>query len=152
MPIVRGEGDLLAAAVDALVNPVNTAGVMGKGLALQFKKVFPDNFAAYARACKAGEVVTGRMHVVHRPAPPRFIFNFPTKQHWRQPSRLEYVRDGLVDLVARVRELAIHSLAVPALGCGNGGLDWNDVRPLIEQAFAAVPDVRVVLFEPTDAR
>jgi O-acetyl-ADP-ribose deacetylase (regulator of RNase III) len=152
MPIVRGEGDLLAAEVDALVNPVNTAGVMGKGLALQFKAAFPDNFAAYERACKAGELVTGRMHVVHRPAPPRIIINFPTKKHWRQPSRREYVRDGLVDLVAQVRELGIGSVAVPALGCGHGGLDWSDVRPLIEQAFAAVPAVRVVLFEPTDAR
>lgn len=148
MPIVRGEGNLLEAEVDALVNPVNTEGVMGKGLALQFKKAFPDNFAAYERASKAGEVVTGRMHVVARLAAPRFIINFPTKKHWRHPSMIEYVRDGLVDLVARVRELGIRSVAVPPLGCGNGGLDWRVVRPLIEQAFAAVPDLRVVLFEP----
>lgn len=133
---------MLAAEVDALVNPVNTEGVMGKGLALQFKKAFPDAFVAYERACAAGEVVTGRMHVVRRVAAPRFIINFPTKKHWRQPSRIEYVRDGLIDLIALVRELGIRSIAVPPLGCGNGGLDWKDVKPLSEQAFTAVPDVR----------
>ena len=107
----RGQGNLLAADVDALVNTVNTVGVMGKGIALQFKNAFPENFASYERACKAGEVVTGRMHVVKRLASPRFIINFPTKKHWRQPSRLEYVRDGLRDLVAQVRALGIESIA-----------------------------------------
>jgi O-acetyl-ADP-ribose deacetylase (regulator of RNase III) len=151
MAIERGRGNLLAAEADALVNAVNTQGVMGKGIALQFKKAFPDNFAAYERACKAGEVVTGRVHVVSRPAPPRFIINFPTKQHWRHPSRLAYVRDGLQDLTARVRELGIRSIAIPPLGCGNGGLDWADVRPLVVGAFAPLAEVRVVLFEPASA-
>jgi O-acetyl-ADP-ribose deacetylase (regulator of RNase III) len=149
MAMERGTGNLLAADVDALVNTVNTDGVMGKGLALQFKKAFPENFASYERACKAGEVVTGRMHVVTRLASPRFIINFPTKKHWRHPSKLEYVRDGLRDLVAQVRALGIESLAVPPLGCGNGGLQWASVKPLIVEAFAALPDVRVVLFEPS---
>lgn len=151
MTIERGIGNLLTADVDALVNTVNTDGVMGKGLALQFKKAFPENFASYERACKAGEVKIGQMHVVPRLASPRFIINFPTKRHWRQPSRLEYVREGLRDLVAQVKHLAITSIAVPPLGCGNGGLEWSAVRPLIVEAFSAVPEVRVVLFEPSDA-
>lgn len=150
MPIERGTGDLLAAAVDALVNAVNTEGVMGKGLALQFKRAFPENFSAYARACKAGEVVPGRVHVVRRTASPRFIINFPTKRHWRSRSKLEDVRDGLVDLVLRVSELGIESIAVPALGCGNGGLDWAEVKPEILAAFARAPAIRVVLFEPAE--
>lgn len=151
MAIERGKGNLLTADVAALVNPVNTEGVMGKGLALQFKKAFPENFASYERACKAGEVKTGQMHIVQRLASPRFIINFPTKRHWRLPSKLEYVRDGLRDLVAQVKLLKIGSIAVPPLGCGNGGLEWSAVRPLIVEAFASAPDVRVVLFEPADA-
>jgi O-acetyl-ADP-ribose deacetylase (regulator of RNase III) len=148
MPIERCQGDLLAAPVDALVNPVNTEGVMGKGLALQFKRAFPEVFSSYARACKAGEVAIGRMHVVQRQASPRFIINFPTKRHWRQPSRLEFIDAGLRDLIARVRELVVGSIAVPPLGCGLGGLDWAEVRPRVEAAFDAVPDVRAFLFEP----
>ena len=121
---------------------------MGKGLALQFKKAFPEVFSSYARACKAGEVVVGRMHIVQRTTSPRFIINFPTKKHWRHPSRLEYIDTGLSDLIARVRELGIGSIAVPPLGCGLGGLDWAEVRPRVEAAFEGVPDVRVLLFEP----
>ena len=148
MAIETGHGDLLAAEVDALVNPVNTQGVMGKGLALQFKKSFPDVFSDYAHACKQGTVEVGRMHVVQRASTPRFVINFPTKQHWRTPSKLELIETGLVDLVARVRELGIRSIAIPPLGCGLGGLAWSEVRPLIVAAFESVPDVRVVLFEP----
>lgn len=151
MTIERGHGNLLTADVDALVNTVNTEGVMGKGLALQFKKAFPEAFASYERACKSGEVQTGQMHVVARLAAPRFIINFPTKRHWRQPSKLEYVREGLSDLITQVRRRNIQSIAVPPLGCGNGGLQWSDVRPLIVEAFASVPDIRVVLFDPADA-
>ena len=141
-------GDLLEADVEALVNPVNTQGVMGKGLALEFKRAFPDAFKAYANACVRGEVMTGRMHVVRRASPPRFILHFPTKRHWRDPSKLEYVSSGLEDLVRSVRELRIASLAVPALGCGLGGLSWAEVEPLIVNAFEALPDVRVLLFAP----
>jgi O-acetyl-ADP-ribose deacetylase (regulator of RNase III) len=151
MTIERGQGNLLTADVDALVNPVNTEGVMGKGLALQFKKAFPENFASYERACRAGEVITGQMHIVRRLASPRFIINFPTKRHWRQPSKLEYVREGLRDLVAQIKRLSIHSVAVPPLGCGNGGLEWAPVRNLIVESFSSAPEVRVVLFEPADA-
>lgn len=151
MTIERGIGNLLTADVDALVNTVNTEGVMGKGLALQFKKAFPENFASYERACKLGEVKTGQMHIVQRLVSPRFIINFPTKRHWRQPSKLEYVRDGLRDLVAQVKRLNIESIAVPPLGCGNGGLEWSSVRPLVIEEFSAVPEVRVFLFEPADS-
>ena len=151
MNLERGTGNLLAADVDALVNTVNTEGVMGKGLALQFKKAFPENFRSYERACKAGELMPGQVHVVQRLTSPRFILNFPTKKHWRHPSKLEYIRDGLRDLIREVKALGIQSIAVPPLGCGNGGLEWAVVRPLIVEAFAAVPDVRVVLFEPSDA-
>lgn len=148
MSIEVGHGDLLAAEVDALVNTVNTKGVMGKGLALQFKRAFPEVFEAYESACKRGEVVVGKVHVVARETAPRFVINFPTKQRWRAPSKLEYVEAGLVDLVARVAELGIGSIAMPPLGCGLGGLDWRDVRPKIVAAFEALPDVRVLLFEP----
>jgi O-acetyl-ADP-ribose deacetylase (regulator of RNase III) len=147
--IEHGEGDLTRAAVDALVNPVNTVGVMGKGLALQIKRAFPDVFAGYGRACKQGEVQVGRMHVVHRATAPRFVINFPTKKHWRDSSKLEYIVAGLSDLVTTVDELHIGSIAIPPLGCGLGGLDWTAVKPRIVAAFRAHPDVRVVLFEPT---
>jgi O-acetyl-ADP-ribose deacetylase (regulator of RNase III) len=148
MTLETDHGDLIAADVDALVNPVNTDGVMGKGLALQFKKAFPDVFADYARACKDGKVEIGRVHVVQRSTPPLFVINFPTKKHWRQPSKLEYIESGLADLVAQIRRLKIRSIAVPPLGCGLGGLDWRDVKPRIAGALGSLPDVRVVLFEP----
>lgn len=146
--VERGTGNLLAADVEALVNPVNTVGVMGKGLALQFKRAFPEVFASYERACGHDDVTTGKMHVVERRTPPRFIVNFPTKQHWRSPSKLEYIRDGLVDLIRTIESLGIRSIAIPPLGCGNGGLPWSEVRPLIVDAFAELPEVRVLLFEP----
>ena len=115
-------GDLFAVEVEAIVNPVNTRGVMGKGIALAFKKKFPDAFRAYAKACERGEVVVGRMHVVEREIKPRYVIHFPTKDDWRAPSRLEYVRDGLVDLARQMRDREIRSIATPALGCGLGGL------------------------------
>jgi O-acetyl-ADP-ribose deacetylase (regulator of RNase III) len=150
--IEQGTGNLLAAQVDALVNTVNTEGVMGKGLALQFKKAFPDNFAAYERACKAGQVRVGSMFVVETGTLwPRLIINFPTKKHWRSPSRLEFIEAGLVDLVTQVRARGVRSIAVPPLGCGNGGLDWSDVKPLIERALGDLDDLRVLLFEPSGA-
>jgi O-acetyl-ADP-ribose deacetylase (regulator of RNase III) len=152
--IEAGSGDLLDADVEAIVNTVNTVGVMGKGLALQFKRRFPANFDAYAAACKRGEVEIGRMLVVEtkEPTGPRYIINFPTKKHWRDPSRLEYVRVGLNALVDEIRARGIRSIAVPPLGCGNGGLAWSDVEPLIERAVAELPDVRVAVFAPSDIR
>lgn len=151
--IENTKGNLLEADAEAIVNTVNTVGVMGKGIALQFKQAWPENFKAYASACEAGEVVPGRMFVFELGGMvnPRYIINFPTKRHWRQRSRIEDVSAGLKALVAEVRSRGIRSVAMPPLGCGNGGLDWAEVRPLIEEAFAELPDVRVLLFAPHGA-
>jgi O-acetyl-ADP-ribose deacetylase (regulator of RNase III) len=154
MPIHLTQGDLLQQDdVDAIVNTVNCVGVMGKGIALQFKHKWPANFRAYEAACKAGEVRPGRMFVFDAGAlaRPHFVINFPTKDHWRGKSTLAFVRDGLADLIAQVQQLGIQSIAVPPLGCGNGGLNWAEVRPLIEAAFATLPDVEVRLFAPEGA-
>jgi O-acetyl-ADP-ribose deacetylase (regulator of RNase III) len=123
---------------------------MGKGLALQLKQALPEMFRAYAQAAKAGRIVVGRMHVHGNPelAGPRFIINVPTKLHWRNPSRLEWIDQGLDDLKLIVRELGINSIALPALGCGLGGLAWADVFPLIERAAAAIPDIDVRVYAP----
>ena len=144
------KGDLLEAEVDALVNAVNTEGVMGKGIALQFRKKFPDMFEAYRRACKSGQVQPGKMHVFERKdmSPPRFIINFPTKRHWRSPSRLEDIEAGLRALAEEVRHHNIRSIAVPPLGCGNGGLDWQGVLPCIKAALGPLANVRVLVFSP----
>ena len=131
------QGNLLESQVDALVNAVNCVGVMGNGIALQFKNTFPENYDIYRAACRRGEVVLGKMFVtdLNREVPPRYIINFPTKQHWRQMSKLSYIEAGLTALIATVERLNIQSIAIPPLGCGLGGLDWNDVRPLIELVF-----------------
>ncbi|MCY7287347.1 MAG: macro domain-containing protein [Cryobacterium sp.] len=143
-------GDILKAGTEALVNTVNSVGVMGRGIALHFKQAFPANFKLYAAACKRGEVEPGRMLVYDTGelAPPRYIINFPTKRHWRGKSRIEDIQSGLAALVEEVRRREIRSIAIPPLGSGLGGLDWSEVRPLIEAAFAALPDVDVVVFEP----
>lgn len=143
-------GNLFEADAEALVNTVNTVGVMGKGLALQFKQAYPDNYKAYRAACKRGEVQIGRMVVfgTKRLVNPRYIVNFPTKQHWKSNSRLEDIEAGLRDLVTVVRERGIRSLAIPALGCKNGGLDWEDVRPRIEAALAELPNVLTLVYPP----
>jgi len=151
--IRNATGNLLQADVEALVNTVNCDGFMGKGIALQFKQAWPENFDVYAKACRAEAVRPGRMFIweTGRMVNPRYIINFPTKRHWREKSRIEDIRDGLRALVEEVRRLGIKSIAVPPLGCGNGGLDWKDVRPLIESAFADVPDVNVQMFSPLGA-
>lgn len=142
-------GDILHSQAEALVNTVNTVGVMGKGIALHFRKRFPENYRFYREACERGEVVPGKVLVFRTEyLQPRYIINFPTKRHWRERSRLEDIEAGLDDLVRRVRELHIVSIAIPALGCGHGGLDWNQVRPLIEKAFASLPEVQVEVYEP----
>lgn len=145
------QGNLLHAETEAVVNTVNTVGVMGKGIALAFKETYPDIFAEYEAACRAGAVQVGRMFVSENRSlhGPRWIINFPTKQHWRNPSKLEWIRSGLVDLKRVILELDIRSIALPPLGCGQGGLDWEDVRPLIEQALGDLPAVEVHAFEPT---
>lgn len=145
------QGNLLEAPAEALINTVNEVGVMGKGLALMFREAFPENMRAYAAACQAGEVRVGRMFVTRNNTlvGPRWIINFPTKKHWRNPSKLEWVQEGLTDLVRVIRENQIRSIAVPPLGCGNGGLDWSRVRIEIEAALSKLDDVEVIVFEPT---
>jgi O-acetyl-ADP-ribose deacetylase (regulator of RNase III) len=145
------KGNLLEAPVEALVNTVNTVGVMGKGIALQFKQAYPAMFRAYEKACKAGEVKLGKVHVFDMGGlvgGPRWIINFPTKGHWRAGSRISDIESGLLDLVDMIKRLNIHSIAVPPLGCGHGGLDWKDVRPLIETTLGRLTDVRVLVFAP----
>lgn len=146
-------GDILEEEADALVNTVNCVGFMGRGIALQFKKAWPENFRAYAAACSRNEVAPGRMLVfaTGRLAPPKYIINFPTKRHWRSKSRMEDIEAGLSALVDQVRELGIRSLAIPPLGAGLGGLDWAQVRSRIEQSMQALPDVDVIVFEPLRA-
>lgn len=145
-------GDILAEDVDALVNSVNCVGVMGRGIAQQFKRAFPDNFSAYEAACKRKEMQPGRMFVFETgQLNPRFIINFPTKRHWRGKSRMEDIDNGLQALVEEVRTRDIRSLAIPALGSGLGGLNWSDVRPKVEEAFRSLNDLHVVVFEPNSA-
>lgn len=146
-------GDILKADVDAVVNTVNTVGVMGKGLALQFKRRYAENFKAYKRACDASEVEIGRMFVTktYELTGPRLIINFPTKKHWRGDSRIEYIREGLVDLVRVIDEENITSIAIPPLGSGNGNLEWDTVRPLVERALSPIEGLRVEIFDPVKA-
>lgn len=146
------KGDILRTDAEALVNTVNCVGVMGRGVALQFKKRFPANYSAYAAACERGEVQPGRMFVVATGAltHPHYIINFPTKRHWRNKSRLEDIENGLQALVAEIRSHGIRSIAIPPLGSGLGGLDWTEVRPRIAQAMADLPEVDVLIFEPLD--
>ena len=146
------KGDLLRADTEAIVNTVNCVGVMGRGLAAQFKRAYPENFKAYEAACQRKEVVPGKMFIFEtgQLTNPRFIVNFPTKRHWRDNSRIEDIQSGLAALVSEVKARGIKSIAIPPLGCGLGGLDWRDVRPLIERAFAPLPGVRALVFEPND--
>ena len=146
-------GDILAEDAEALVNTVNCVGVMGRGIALQFRKAFPENFEAYAEACKRGEVRPGRMFVFEtgQLTNPRYIVNFPTKRHWRGKSRIEDIEDGLNALAEEIRKHDIRSVAVPPLGSGLGGLEWRDVRRRIEETLRGFNDLRIVVFEPNGA-
>lgn len=146
------QGNLLDARVEALVNTVNTVGVMGKGIALMFKDRFDRNFDLYAAACKAKDVKVGRMFVTETGEldGPRWIINFPTKEHWKGNSRLEWVESGLDDLKRVLRERQIRSVAIPPLGAGNGGLDWPTVKARIDAALADLDDVEVIVYEPTN--
>jgi O-acetyl-ADP-ribose deacetylase (regulator of RNase III) len=143
--ITYKKGDLLNDNAAALVNTVNCVGVMGKGIALQFKNKYPANYRIYKKACDEGRVCTGKMHVVcfHN----LVIINFPTKEDWRNPSKLEWVEEGLQQLAKVIKMHRIKSIAIPALGCSNGGLDWDGVKPLIEKYLGnSEKDIRV--YEP----
>lgn len=144
------QGNLLAADVEALVNAVNCVGVVGKGIAIKVREAFPETDECYGEACHCGEVVPGRMWVVPTVGimPPRCIIQFPSKRHGREPSRLEDVALGLAAWAKVTRELRIRSLAVPALGCGNGGLDWECVRPMMEEILGGLDGVEVLVFGP----
>lgn len=146
------QGNLFDAPVDALVNTVNTVGIMGKGIALMFKEAFPGNFRAYEAACKAKDVRVGRMFVTENATfkGPRWIINFPTKEHWRQPSRIEWIETGLKDLRNFIEAKEIRSIALPPLGAGNGGLDWKEVKQEIIQTLSDLQNVDVWVYEPTD--
>jgi O-acetyl-ADP-ribose deacetylase (regulator of RNase III) len=145
-------GNVLDADVEALVNSVNCVGFMGRGIALQFKKVWPENFKAYAAACRRQEVQPGRMFVFEtgRLTNPRYVINFPTKRHWRGKSRIEDIEAGLEALAEEIRRRGIRSIALPPLGCGLGGLEWTEVRSRIEQVLGGLTDVRILVFEPTE--
>lgn len=151
MTIEFTHGNLLESDAEALVNTVNTVGVMGKGVALMFKEAFPENFAAYASACEARELSVGKMFVTHRNSfiGPKWIINFPTKAHWRYPSKIEWIKQGLDDLGNVIASNNIRSVALPPLGAGNGKLEWSDVRQLIVEKLGNLSDVRVIVYEPT---
>lgn len=150
--IIHTQGDILRDESEALINTVNCVGIMGRGIALQFRNAYPENFKAYEKACKAGEVQPGRMFVTETgELAPRYIINFPTKRHWRGKSRMEDIEAGLKALVAVLRERRIRSVAVPPLGAGLGGLAWCDVRPRIEAALAGLDEVRVTIYAPAGA-
>lgn len=146
------EGNLLEASAEALVNTVNTVGVLGKGIALMFKEAFPENYRLYREACQTKNVKIGHVFATERRdfvSGPKWIINFPTKEHWRAPSQIEWIRDGLADLRRFIEEHSIRSIALPPLGSGNGGLDWREVRSLIVEAFEPLRDVTIIVYKPT---
>lgn len=143
-------GDILKADVEAIINTVNCVGVMGKGIALQFKLKYPENYQFYKVTCDQGRMLVGKVLTFKclSSSNPKFIINFPTKRHWKGKSSLEDIKKGLVSLIDEVRQRQIKSLAIPALGSGLGGLDWGQVKPLIVEAFSSLPEVDVWLYEP----
>lgn len=149
--ILLTKGNILESDTQALVNTVNTVGVMGKGIALQFKKAFPNNYKAYVKACKLNEVMVGKMYVTkdqNLTSGEKIIINFPTKKHWRKPSEYSYIEKGLDDLIDVIKKHEIKSISIPPLGSGNGGLDWNRVKNMIINKLNDI-DVEVILYEPT---
>lgn len=150
MSILIRRGDLFDDPAEALVNPVNAVGVMGAGLAKEFRARFPANYRAYLRACKSGHVAPGRMFVYDYGAgrSPRYIINFPTKRHWKDPSRMADIESGLAGLRRTLAERAIASVALPALGAGLGGLDWPGVRRRIEDSLGGLDGVAVTAYGP----
>lgn len=148
--VYDAQGNIFDAPVDAMINPVNCVGIMGKGLALAVKNRYPESFAAYKTACQNKQVVPGRMFLTREAD--RLLIHFPTKRHWRDRSRLEDIRAGLVDLRRVIEQHKISSIAIPALGCGNGGLSWADVRPLIVVELKQCSTISILLFPPEAQR
>lgn len=144
-------GNILESTAEALVNTVNTVGVMGKGIALQFKKAYHNNYKAYVEACKKNEIEIGKLFVVkdsNISSGEKYIINFPTKNHWRNPSEYCFIDSGLDDLIRVLKEYKIKSIAIPPLGSGNGGLEWEKVKKMIEQKLGNL-QVEIVVYEPT---
>ena len=146
-------GNLLEAHSQALVNTVNTVGVMGKGIALQFKEAFPDNYKQYVDACRNKWLQPGKLLIVKEKTlhEERIIINFPTKTEWYQKSKYEYIEKGLIALSEELKKGEIKSIAIPPLGCGNGGLNWNSVKQLIEKYLSSFTDIEITLYEPSEA-
>lgn len=149
--ITYKEGDLLRSDAEALVNTVNTVGVMGKGIALQFKNQFPENYKVYKEACKNGSLKVGNVLVVQDSdlLSQKYIINFPTKEHWRNDSKYEFIIDGLKALKKAIIDYDIKSIAIPPLGCGNGGLDWKKIKVLIEDELSDLP-IDIQIYQPTE--
>lgn len=146
------KGNILQEQTDAIINTVNCVGIMGRGIALQFKQAYPDNFKAYKQACDKGEVQPGKMFVYSSGSlfNPKYIINFPTKRHWKGKSNIQDIKSGLIALKKDIQKYEISSIAIPPLGCGLGGLNWNEIKPLIEQTFSDMPDVKFVIYEPSN--
>lgn len=144
--------DILESNSEAIINTVNTVGIMGKGIALQFKQKYPENFKDYKKACDNNELIVGKVFVTetNNMLNPKYIVNFPTKEHWKNPSRIQYIVDGLKDLKRFIIESKIRSITIPPLGTGNGGLDWNDVKNIIKKELNDIENVEIIVLEPSD--
>lgn len=156
MTITFKHGDMFQEPTQAIVNTVNCVGVMGKGVALEFKKRWPDNFSAYRDLCRNKKLIPGKMFVFDRGGlitdGPRFLINFPTKNNWRSKSKISYIIDGLDDLVHTIKIMNITSISIPPLGCGNGGLDWSEVKCIIEEKLSQLHDVNIIAFSPKEEK
>lgn len=142
------KGNILKANVEALVNAVNTVGVMGKGIALAFKKAFPLNYKLYKEVCNNKEFTVGSMFTTNTgKLTPRYIINFPTKEHWKGRSKIEFIESGMKKLIETIKTNDIKSIAIPPLGCGNGGLKWSDVKPIIINELQNI-DIDIIIYEP----
>lgn len=156
MGITFKSGDMFSDSAEALINTVNCVGVMGKGVALEFKKRWPDNYKAYKKICADKKLEPGKLFVFDNSSlldtsSPKYLINFPTKMHWKSKSKISYVEDGLDALVKLVKDRGIRSVAMPPLGCGNGGLDWNDVQPLIKDKLSQLEGVDFIVYAPREA-
>ena len=146
--ILYVQGDLFQSPAQVLVNTVNTVGVMGKGVALQFKRHFPEMYTKYRELCEKGDFNVGSLWLYKTPN--KWVLNFPTKRHWRQPSRIEYVESGIKKFVETYSSMGIHSIAFPPLGCGNGQLDFrSQVQPLMEKYLQPLP-IEVFVYPEKD--
>ncbi|MEI7810815.1 MAG: macro domain-containing protein [Ignavibacteria bacterium] len=147
------KGNILESETDAIVNTINTMGVMGKGIAIQFKKMYPYNFKLYENAAKTNKLDIGKMFVTETTqiTKPRYIINFPTKKHWRNPSKIDYIETGLVNLKEVIKNYSIKSVAIPPLGCGNGGLNWDEVKQIILNNMSGIEDLDVIIYEPSES-